>query len=121
MPHCTVEYTDNIENQINIKEVLQALNYSLLSHEGLFSANGIRSRAFMLTDYTIGEGLGNNAFIHVSVKIAAGRTAEMKKTVHEHLFKTLKKSVDQIDTDKEIALSLQLSELNQDGHLYSQI
>lgn len=121
MPHCTVEYTNNIENQLNIKEILQDINDSLISHEGLFSANGIRSRAVMLTDYKIGDGQGNNAFIHVSVKIAAGRTAEAKQAVQEHLFSTLKKSVGKIETDKKIALSLELSELNSDGNFYSQI
>lgn len=121
MPHCTVEYTNNIENQLNINEILQGINDSLISHDGVFSANGIRSRAIMLNDYKIGEGTGNDAFIHVSVKIAKGRTPEIKEIVQSHLFDTLTRLVQEIDTDKPIALSLELSELNNDEKLYSQI
>lgn len=121
MPHCTVEYTNNIENQLNINEILQGINDSLISHDGVFSANGIRSRAIMLNDYKVGEGTGSDAFIHVTVQIAMGRSSETKEIVQNHLFGTLTRLVKEIDTDKKIALSLQLSELNSDGKLYNQI
>ena len=121
MPHIIVEYTDNIHNDLNINEILQGINDSLISHKDLFSANGIRSRAVKLTNYKVGTGLNNDAFIHVTVKIASGRTKEAKETVLEQLFKTLETYVEQVPTDKKLSLSLELSELNSNGDLYKQI
>lgn len=120
MPHCTVEYTANIENRINIKEILQAINNSLLSHNGEFSASGIRSRAYMVADYIIGDGITTDAFIHVSLSIATGRTTEVKQAIQDHLFTTLTKLLNQIDVTNKISLSLELTELNSEGKLYSQ-
>lgn len=121
LPHITVEYTNNIQNEINISEILQGLNDSLISHKDLFSAKGIRSRAIKLTDYKVGDGLSNDAFIHVSLKVATGRTAAAKELVLGNLFKTLESHVKGALTKKDIALSLEISELNNDGNLYKQL
>ena len=120
MPHITVEYTNNIQNEVNISELLQGINDSLISHTDLFSAKGIRSRAIKLTDYKVGNGLSNDAFIHVTLKISTGRTEAAKERVLEHLFNALESHIKEARTKNDIALSLEVSELDHDGNLYKQ-
>lgn len=120
MPHCTIEYTANIENQLNTQVMLQKVTDSLVSHQGEFNAEGIRSRAIMLTDYKIGHGTNQDAFIHVSLEIATGRSPELKQTIQDHLFTTLKDYVDHLNISPNPTLSLHLTELNDSGNLYSQ-
>lgn len=120
MPHLTVEYTDNIKNEINPNLLLKKMNESLLSHDGLFTAQGIRSRALQLTDYVVGYGDQNDAFIHTTLKIAPGRTEEAKKKVFDDLFRTIDEYLKEAAIDKQITISLEFSELNTGGSMYHQ-
>lgn len=120
MPHITVEYTANIPNEANINDLLIKANQSLISHKDTFSPNGIRSRAIKLTNYVIGDGANDGAFVHVTLQIASGRTAEVRKAVLDHLFTTIESHFEEMLADKHIALSLHISELNGDGNMYKQ-
>lgn len=117
LPHMTVEYTKNIQNEVNMNELLKKLNESLISHEGLFSPQGIRSRANKLTDFLVGDGTNDDAFVHVTLKIAPGRTEEAKQNVLDHLFNTLEKHFEE---DEHITLSLEFSELSTGKSMYRQ-
>lgn len=121
MPHMTVEYTENIETNLNVNELLKEMNESLISHKGLFSPQGIRSRAIKLTDYLIGDGSNNDAFVHITLKIAAGRTEEIKKNVIDHLLDVVNKYFNTISQDNKITISLELLDLGTDGNIYTQI
>lgn len=115
-----VEYTENIEENLNINELLKKMNQSLISHEDLFSPQGIRSRAIKLVDYLIGEDTNNNAFVHITLKIASGRTKEIKKVVVDHLLNVVDKHIKSVSQDKRITISLELLDLGSDGNIYVQ-
>lgn len=120
MPHMTLEYTENIESEINVNDLLKKMNASLISHEGLFSPQGIRSRAIKLTDYLVGDGTNNDAFVHVTLKIASGRTKEAKKNVFDHLFQVMQDYFDGVSSDNHVTISLEFSELDTGGSMYHQ-
>lgn len=119
MPHMVVEYTENIEGNLQVSELLKKMNESLISHEGLFSPQGIRSRAIKLTDYLIGDGTNSAAFVHVILKIAPGRSEEAKQNVFNHLFTTMDNYFK--DTiDQKVTISLEFLELSTGGSMYHQ-
>jgi len=120
MPHITVEYTANIPNEANIDELLIKANQSLISHGDTFSPDGIRSRAIKLNNYVVGDGTNDGAFVHVTLQIASGRTEEIRKAVLDHLFTTIESHFEELMVNKDITLSLQLSELDGDGNMYKQ-
>jgi len=116
----TVEYTANIKDEVNANTLLKNMNESLLSHEGLFTPQGIRSRAIQLTDYLVGHGDNTNAFVHVTLKIAPGRTEEAKKKVFDDLFQTIEEHFNDASKDKQITISLEFLELSTGGSMYHQ-
>lgn len=120
MPHMTVEYTENIASAINTKDLLAKMNASLISHEGLFTPQGIRSRAIQLTDYLVGHGDNDNAFVHTTLKIAPGRTEAAKKKVFDDLFTTIEAYVNEVSADQQITISLEFFELSTGGSMYHQ-
>lgn len=116
MPHVTVEYTDNIENEANIGEFLKKINESLISEGDAFSPGAIRSRAIKLTEYVVADGTGkDDAFVHVTMKIAPGRTAEVKKAACVHLFEMMQEHFNKQFADRYVALSLELFEFGEGG------
>lgn len=120
MPHMTLEYTGNIANEINTNDLLKKMNASLISHEGLFSPQGIRSRAIKLTDYLVGDGSSNDGFVHVNLKIAPGRTEEAKKNVFDHLFQVIEDYFEAVLANHHVTISLEFLELDTGGSMYRQ-
>lgn len=116
MPHITVEYTDNIENEANIGDFLRKINESLISEGDAFSPGAIRSRAIKLTEYFVADGTGSDdAFVHVTMKIAPGRSEEVKKTACDHLFEMMQGHFNDLYVNRYLALSLELYEFGEGG------
>ncbi|WP_047984418.1 5-carboxymethyl-2-hydroxymuconate Delta-isomerase [Ornithinibacillus californiensis] len=109
MPHITVEYTDNLKKDGDFTGLLKKINETLIS-EG-FPIGGIRSRAIELKDYCVADGKGkDDSFVHVTLKIGAGRTEVVKKAACDHLFDVLENHLEKQFANRYLALSLELAE-----------
>jgi len=86
MPHIVVEYTANIRDDARIPTLLRTINATLIAQGGVFPTGGIRSRAIELQDYCVADGTGDDAFVHVTLKIGSGRSDETKKAACDALF-----------------------------------
>jgi len=115
MPHIIVEYTDNIKKEARIASLLEKINRSLLENDGLFPIGGIRSRAIELNDYFIADGTGDDAFVHVTLKIGSGRAAEAKKAACDKLFEVMKEHFSDLFSKRYLALSMELYEFSEAG------
>lgn len=116
MPHIIVEYTDNIQGEARIKELLKKINNILITEGDAFPIGGIRSRAMALHDYCIADGAGaDDAFVHVTLKIGGGRSEELKKHVCDRLFKLVEDHFSTLFERRYIALSMELHEFSSFG------
>ncbi|OMU40743.1 5-carboxymethyl-2-hydroxymuconate isomerase, partial [Burkholderia pseudomallei] len=90
MPHIIVEYTANIRDDARIPVLLKSINETLIAQGGVFPTGGIRSRAIELQDYCVADGTAADAFVHVTLKIGAGRDDATKKAACDALFDAIK-------------------------------
>lgn len=112
MPHFILEYTDNIKEEANIPDLLKKINQVLISRSDIFPIGGIRSRAIELKHYFVADGTENDAFVHGTLKIGAGRSEEDKKAVCEEIFAVLKEHFSELYEKRYLALSLELYEFS---------
>lgn len=110
MPHLILEYTDNIRGEAHISELLKKLNGVLIKHGEAFPIGGIRSRAIELHDYCVADGAEDDAFVHATLKIAAGRSEEAKQTACDELFDVITAHFADLYEHRYLALSLELHE-----------
>ncbi|MFD9626738.1 5-carboxymethyl-2-hydroxymuconate Delta-isomerase [Peribacillus muralis] len=115
MPHIIVEYTDNIKHDIQIEELLMKMNDVLISYPTIFPIGGIRSRAIELKHYRVADGTEDDAFVHVILKIGAGRKGRDKTDVCDKLFATMEDHFAQLFSKRYLALSMELSEFSESG------
>ncbi|KOO46084.1 5-carboxymethyl-2-hydroxymuconate Delta-isomerase [Priestia koreensis] len=115
MPHFTLEYTDNIKQEARISLLLEKVNDLLISKSPLFPVGGIRSRAIELHDYRVADGKEDDAFVHATLKIGAGRSEADKKNVCEELFAVIKEHFAEMYERRYLALSLELIEFSEAG------
>lgn len=115
MPHIIVEYTDNITAQADIPRLLKKINEVLISRAPLFPVGGIRSRAIELHDYYVADGTEDDAFVHVTLKIGAGRSEEDKKATCDEMFEMIKEHFAGLFASRYLALSMELVEFSEAG------
>ncbi|GAA5501914.1 5-carboxymethyl-2-hydroxymuconate Delta-isomerase [Deinococcus xinjiangensis] len=115
MPHLTVEYTDNIQNP-RISELLRALNGVLLARPDIYPVGGIRARAYCLSEYALADSKHpDDAFVHVTLKIGAGRSEEVKKATGDALFAVLADHFAQAYAAHGLMLSQEIQEFSEAG------
>lgn len=115
MPHLTVEYTDNLGTDANIMELLRELNGVLIARSDTYPVGGIRARAIRLTEYVVADGGEDDAFVHVTLKIGAGRSEAVKRETGEELFAVLKAHFAEVYARRFLALSLEITEFSEAG------
>jgi len=88
MPQITLEYTDNIQIGFGFKDLFHQIHQILHEKAGISMGN-CKSRALCLTDYLVGDGTGDNAFVHLSICIFEGRQQELKTDIGNALLRLL--------------------------------
>jgi len=115
MPHIVVEYTSNLRAEGDLPSLLSKINASLIAERGasgaLFPAAGIRSRAIEVEDWCIADGANpDDAFVHVTVRIAKGRTDEQKQKAFDAVFEIVKDHFAASFARRGLALSMDVDE-----------
>ncbi len=110
MPQLTLEYTDNIQQKIDFSEVYREM------HGVLFDVGGIplencKSRAIRRSDYFIGKGESNEAFVHVEVAFLTGRALELKQEIGRRVLQILEKCYSQPLSAHNLQITVEIREL----------
>ena len=111
MPHFIAECTDNIREQADLPGLFAKVNEALAA-TGIFPIGGIRSRAHWLDTWQMADGKHDYAFVHMTLKIGAGRSLESREAVGEMLFALIKAHFANLMASRYLALSFELDELH---------
>ena len=115
MPHFIAECTDNIREQADLPGLFAKVNEALAA-TGIFPIGGIRSRAHWLDTWQMADGKHDYAFVHMTLKIGAGRSLESREEVGEMLFALIKTHFAALMASRYLALSFELDELHPTPH-----
>ena len=116
MPHLIVEYSANLERDIDIHELVAALHAAALE-TGVFPIGGIRTRAARRDVYAIADSHPDNSFIHVQARIGAGRSPEVRLKAAAHIFGTLKSETARVFAERPLGLTFEIVEIDPVGSL----
>ncbi len=106
MPHIIIEYPEQMADDSEIENLLQAVHHSI-ADSGLFKADQIRTRAYPFREFT---NAGSNApYMHIQARIKSGRDADNKKRLGDEILAGLSKlnipvsviTVEIIDMDRD--------------------
>ena len=78
----------------------------------LFPIGGIRSRAHWLDTWQMADGRQDYAFVHMTLKIGAGRSLESRQDVGDMLFALIKSHFATLMESRYLALSFAMEELD---------
>jgi 5-carboxymethyl-2-hydroxymuconate isomerase len=110
MPHLTLEYTDNLD--LDVQPLLARLHEELVA-TGAVNLKGIKSRAVRLTDYRIADGDPAYAFVHVSLLIREGRPLEVQQEAARRVMNVLKETLGKRFESGYLSLSVDIKEMGE--------
>ncbi|WP_343731887.1 5-carboxymethyl-2-hydroxymuconate Delta-isomerase [Duganella sp.] len=115
MPHLVFECTANIYDAADIPALLRKANGVLIAQDGVYPTGGIRARAVRLQDYCIADGSADDAFVHATLKIGAGRAPEIRRATGDALFAMMSEHFATLYAQRGLALSLEINEFTESG------
>ena len=110
MPHQIIEYSANLEDELDIEALVEAMHEAAVMCDAL-PIGGIRTRAVRRDVCRIADGHADNIFVNVTLRIAP-RPPEVKKDVGERLFRTLTEVVQPVYERRPVALSLEIRDID---------
>jgi 5-carboxymethyl-2-hydroxymuconate isomerase len=111
VPHILIEYSSNLDGQLEFPPFLTALRDTALS-TGVFPLGGIRVRAYRAEHYVIADGHPDNAFIHIMLRVGHGRDLETRKRACEAIFETACRELEPLHQRIPFGLSLEMQEVD---------
>jgi 5-carboxymethyl-2-hydroxymuconate isomerase len=110
MPHLTLEYTDNL--QVDVQPLLARLHAEVVA-TGAINLKGIKSRAIRHTEYRIADGNADYAFVHVNLLIREGRSIEIQKEAARRVMAVLKDTFGHRFDKGYLSLSVDIKEMRE--------
>ena len=108
MPHLTLEYSDNIE--VDVQPLLARLQEEVVA-TGAINLKGIKSRAIKHTQFRVADGNPDYAFVHVGLLIREGRPIEIQKEATQRVMKVLKETFGHLFETRKLSLTVDLKEM----------
>lgn len=113
MPQIFVDYSDNIEN-LDKSALLLGLNHALFDTGLVGHAFDIKSRIQAVSDYLIGFGDNNQAFIFVRLQGLSGRTDQQKNQMTDALANVLKSFEGYTASGLKVQLCVEFAEMSRE-------
>jgi len=108
MPHLTLEYTDNL--QFDVQPLLARLHAELVA-TGAVNLKGIKSRAIRHSAYRIADGNEEYAFVHINLLIREGRPFEVQRDAAQRVMDVLKETFGDRFEKGHLSLSVDIKEM----------
>jgi 5-carboxymethyl-2-hydroxymuconate isomerase len=113
MPHVVIQYTPNVE--ADIQALCRELADSLIEQKDeaggpLFPPGGTRVMAYPAAHYAVADGKQDYAFVYINVKIAGGRSAAAKTRAGDAMMEKVKARFASEFEKSLIGITLQIEE-----------
>ena len=107
MPHFTIEYSGNLDRQVDIGAVVELVRKAAVE-TGIFPLGGIRVRAIKCEHYAVADGRPDFGFLDMVLRLGEGRDLPTRKKAGEHIFKALSAYLDPVFANSKFALSFDM-------------
>jgi len=86
LPHCIIEYSSTLESSLSPSRLVDVVHQSTLD-SGLFDASHIKTRALAYDYFQLADKYQD--FIHVTIRMHSGRTAQQKQLLTAEILQSL--------------------------------
>lgn len=115
MPHLVLLYSPDIERDADVPGLCRELADTMIAQRDeqgrqVFPTGGTRVLAYPAAHAAIADGRGDYGFVYANLRMGAGRSAAVHKTVGDALLATLKARLDTLLARRPVGVTLQIDE-----------
>ena len=111
MPHFTLDYSPNLEPEVDIAALCDCLRLSAIE-TGVFPKAGIRVRAFAATHVSIADGDPKHGYIDISVRLRVGRDLQTRQAATHAIFDAARRFLEPVMAQRSLALSFEMRDID---------
>lgn len=111
MPHIQIDYTANLADAVIQKRLVDKVHQAAMD-TGVFPVWGIRTFARALDDYRVGNAQAGNGFVNVTVRIAPGRSLEVRQRIARTLFDAVLAAMGPLFDKHRLGCQLEVTEFD---------
>ena len=115
MPHCVLEYSDNIVDQPDFYALLHQV-HEFLAGTGMFKLADIKSRVLRHDLFIVGDGSRDRAFVTMNVCIFGGRDEATKAKISNGVLQVLQQHFPKTFAERRCSLTVQISDIDRDSY-----
>ncbi len=116
MPHVVVEYSANLEADVDPRRLVDAVHAAALA-TGIFELGAVRTRAERRDIYAVADGDPDNAFVAVMARIGTGRDVETRRRLAAALLAAVEAQTSDAYARRGLALSVEVVEIDKAASL----
>lgn len=109
MPHLVLEYSANLDKDLDIADLVKTVHEVALD-TGVFPLGGIRTRAERRDVYRIADGDPENRFVHLTARIGSGRPVEVRQAAGDTIFDALCEALQPVFDQHPLGISFEIQE-----------
>ena len=110
MPHLTLEYTDNITQEVDFVRLFSGLHGILAALAGI-QVDNCKSRCVQLDTYHVGLGEGHQAFVHLTIRMLDGRPLEVRQEIGRQCASLLEATYGPSLGETELQITVEVAEM----------
>ncbi|OTG66376.1 5-carboxymethyl-2-hydroxymuconate Delta-isomerase [Acinetobacter silvestris] len=110
MPQMIIDYSDNIQN-LDTQKLMLGLNHTLFDTGLIDHADAIKTRIRAHSEFLIGFGDNQQAYIHVHICILTGRNSQEKQLIADQLSAFLQSFNAYLAEGLDVQLCVELTEM----------
>lgn len=110
MPHCSIEYSANLERQTDLGQLCDRIADALIA-TGLFPLGGLRVRTVAAEAWVVADDRPENAFADIVLRVGAGRTEAQLRHAGEAVMHAARSHFAPLLAHPHFALSLEIREI----------
>ncbi len=115
MPHCILEYSNNIVDEPDFRGLLLEVHEALAS-TGLFKQADIKSRVIRHQRFVVGDGAPDRAFVTMNVCILSGRDDAVKAQLSGAVLRVLEGHFPRTFAEKRCSITVQVTDIHRDSY-----
>jgi len=114
MPHIHLETTADLPENADVPEILTAL-VECLSRFETIDSKAVKAYHLLRSNWHMGTG-APPGFAHCTVAILEGRDLDLRKRIADAMYAVLKKSFEMSLDNQEVALTLEVREMDKETY-----
>ena len=115
MPHLTLEHSANVPLPTDPAHIMKAM-HDVLHETGGVKIENCKSRIRVADPFFISTGEENGAFLHLDVRLLAGRTVVLKQAIGNGLLDLLKDEYEEIMRTRDLQITVEIRDIQRDEY-----